>query len=226
MSLFDDEKTSTLDIPDFIEDKDKDTSDVDMSIFKMSDDELYDDVPKKKEHKNSNLSSNPNKKKSNSTLVLCLVLCGILLLASIGAIIYGANEHSKVSKLNEEISQLKAQNTDLNTKVQALNTQVNDLTKKLDEEKNAGGAKDPNNKYPKGTTLYVTEDGQGMTIKKKASADAEAIDADKTYADWGDEFVLLEDAILDSNGNYWGKTKEGFIRIEYNGEIWCSTEEQ
>ena len=35
----------TIDIPDFVEDKTKtESSTVDMSIFKMSDDELYDDV--------------------------------------------------------------------------------------------------------------------------------------------------------------------------------------
>ena len=38
------EKQQELDIPDFVEDKTNSDSSIDMSIFKMSDDELYDDV--------------------------------------------------------------------------------------------------------------------------------------------------------------------------------------
>ena len=38
------EKQEELDIPDFVEDKTNSDSSIDMSIFKMSDEELYDDV--------------------------------------------------------------------------------------------------------------------------------------------------------------------------------------
>ena len=41
----------TLDIPDFVEDKTRtDSASVDMSIFKMSDDELYDDDEQNEEN--------------------------------------------------------------------------------------------------------------------------------------------------------------------------------
>ena len=225
MNLFNDEnKNEGLDIPDFIEDNDKDTGSVDMSIFKMSDEELYGDSKKKKSEKLEETTE--KKKNSNSTIILCLILIVILFIAAVGGIIFAVKKNSDYTKANDELTQVKATINDYQTRINNLTEQVNTLNEKIEELKKADTKSDPNSKYPKGTVLYVTEDGQGMTIKKQASMDAEAIDAAQTYADWGDKFTLLEDATLDSNGNYWGKTEKGYIRIEYNGEIWCSKEQQ
>lgn len=223
MNDYDNQKTDTVDIPDFVEEKEDTDSSVDMSIFKMSDDELYDDAPKS-ENKNSQ-----GKKKSNSTLVLCLVLICILLVTSAVGIIYSLKEHKKVSSLNDEITQLKATNNDLQTKIGTLNSEKEALEAKLKEKENAGTSSDPNNKYPSGTTLWITEDGSTQGVRVTASKDAEtAVDSEGNMIVlyWGDKVVLTADATVDSNGTYWGKIDTGFIRIETNGEVWASTEQQ
>lgn len=223
MTNYDDKE---LDIPDFVEDKeDTESTSVDMSIFNMSDDELYDDVPSKdkKEPKTT------GKKKSNSTIILCLILIGILLVTSVVSLIYAVKEHGKVSTLNDELTQVKAQNTDLQTKVNTLNGQVTELNAKIEEQKNAGTASDPNNKYPSGTKLYITEVGGSQGVRVKADADSDtAVDSsgNRIVLYWGDSVTLTADATIDENGTYWGKCDKGYIRIEVGDEIWATTDPQ
>ena len=228
MNLFErDEKENTVDIPDFVEEKDDtDSTSVDMSIFKMSDEELYDDVPKKevKEEK----TSSP-RKKSNSTIILCLVLIGILLVTSVVATIYAFKEHKKVAGLETENTQLKAQNTDYQNAINGLNGQIEELNAKLEEKNNAGTSSDPNNKYPAGTVLYITEDGGSQGVREKASKDSDTVtdnSGNPVVLYWGDKITLTADATVDDNGTYWGKTDKGFIRIEVGDEIWASVEPQ
>ena len=223
MNLFDDEKNSTLDIPDFVEEKDDtDSQDVDMSIFNMSDEELYDDVPKKQDKPKT-------KKKSNSTIVLCIVLICILLVTSIVATIIAFKEHSSYTKLEEELTQVKATITDYQTKINEKDNQISLLNTELESLKNSNTVSDPDNKYPSGTKLYITEDGHMQGVREKASASAETAkksDGTSYVLYWGDSVTLTADATKDSDGNYWGQIDGGFIRIEYDGEVWATTEEQ
>ena len=226
MNLFekDDTNTNTVDIPDFVEEKDTESTSIDMSIFKMSDEELYDDVPKKKEvKKTENDQSKPEKKKSNSTVILCLVLVGILIVTSVVSLIYAFKEHSSKAELEETITQLTAQNTDLQNKNNELAQTITELNNKIDQGNTAGNTSNPDNKYPKGTVLYITEEGGGSGIKQKASMDSE-FTTDTLY--WGDKVTLLADATVDEDGTYWGKIDKGYIRIIYKGEVWATTEQQ
>ena len=222
MNLFDDEKNSTLDIPDFVEEKDDtDSQDVDMSIFNMSDEELYDDVPKKQDKPKT-------KKKSNSTIVLCIVLICILLVTSIVATIIAFKEHSSYTKLEEELTQVKATITDYQTKINEKDNQISLLNTELENKKNSNTVSDPDNKYPKGTVLYITEDGHMQGVRETANVSADTVQkSGGSYVlYWGDSVTLTADATIDSDGNYWGQIDGGFIRIEYDGEIWATTEEQ
>ena len=224
MNLFDDEKNNTLDIPDFVEEKDDtDSQDVDMSIFNMSDEELYDDVPKKQDKPKT-------KKKSNSTIVLCIVLICILLVTSIVATIIAFKEHSSYTKLEEELTQVKATITDYQTKINEKDNQISLLSTELESLKNSNTVSDPDNKYPKGTVLYITEDGHKQGVRVTADVNSETAkrsDGSSYVLYWGEDAVtLIADATVDSDGNYWGQIDGGFIRIEYNGEIWASTEKQ
>lgn len=221
MTNFDNKK---VDIPDFVEDTD--STSVDMSIFKMSDDELYDDAPKKKDTKEPKTTG---KKKSNSTIVLCLVLIGILLVTSVVSLIYAVKEHGKVSTIQDELTQVKAQNTDLQNTVNSLNGQVAELNAKLEENKNSGTSSDPNNKYPSGTKLYITEDGGSQGVREKASKDADTVtgsDGNPLVLYWGDSVTLTADATIDADGTYWGKYDKGYIRIEVGDEVWATTDPQ
>ena len=224
MNLFnDDNKTETLDIPDFIEDndKDKDTNSIDMSIFKMSDDELYDDGKKTKPH-NSNNGDN-KRKKSNSTIILCLILIVVLFVIAVGGIIFAVKKSSDYTKANDELTQVKATVNDYQNRINNLTEQVNTLNAQIEELKKAGTKSDPNVKYSKGTVLYVTEDGNSQGVKKQPSMDSEFTDVTIYH---GDKVTLLEDATIDSDGNYWAKIDSGYVRIEYKGEIWLTKEEQ
>lgn len=225
--MSEEKKTNNLDsmnIPNFVEDKDTtESTSIDMSIFKMTDEELYDDVPKKVSvSNNNNTTINFTKKKSNSTLTLCLVLCGILLVTTVVSAVYALKQHSKVSELESSLNQYQAQINDYNTLISTKDSQINDLNSKIEELSKAGTTTDPDNKYPKGTELYVTEDGNSMAITNTANSEDRS--AKTLY--WGDKVTLVEDATKDSNGNYWGKIDDGYIRIEYNGEVWASTEKQ
>lgn len=222
MNLFEKDDDNKIDIPDFVEEKDDDSTSVDMSIFKMSDEELYDDV-KVKDEKEPKV----HKKKSNSTILLCLVVIGILLVTSVVSIIYALKEHNSISAVQEQLTQAQAQNTDYVNQINTLNGQVADLNKKIEEMKNAGTTSDPNNKYSKGTLLYITEDGHTQGVRVKASKDSDyATNADgsSVVLYWGDEVTLTADATIDENGVYWGQYDKGFFRIEVGEEVWASTE--
>lgn len=222
MVNFDDDK---FDIPDFIEDKDDtDSSSVDMSIFKMSDEELYDDVPKKKKEVKTS-----SKKKSNSTIILCLVLIGILLVTTVVSLIYAVKEHGKITTVNDELTQVKAMNVDLQKTIDTLNAKVTELNATIEQQKNAGTTSDPNNEYPSGTKLYITEIGGSQGVREKADKDSDTVlDSDGTplVLYWGDSLTLTADATIDDNGTYWGKYDKGYIRIKVGDEVWATTTPQ
>ena len=227
MNPYDNNQTDTVDIPDFVEDKTTDSISIDKSIFKMSDEELYDDVPNDEEKQDKPKRS--SKKKSSATIILCLVVIGVLLLTSVVGLIYALKEHKSAQAYATELTQVKAQNADLQNNVSSLNNQIATLNAQIEEMKNAGNSSDPNNKYPSGTVLYITEDGGNQGVRVTASVDADtATDSDGTniVKYWGDKVTLTGDATVDADGNYWGKIDTGFIRIEYDGEIWATTEEQ
>ena len=210
---------NTVTIPDFVENKDTDSS-VDMSIFNLSDDELYDDVP------SNNHKKKPSKKKVNSTVALCFVVIGVLIVALIVLSIYAIQQHNAYSLANDKASQLEAANKDLTTKASNLEAQIITLDEKIKQLETNGTTSDPNAKYKKGIELTITEEGSGQGVRTKASTDAD--NAQKDGSDyvlyWGDTVTLLEDATKDSDGNYWAKIDGGYIRIEYNEEIWATVE--
>lgn len=214
MTNFNDDKTIT--IPNFNDDKDTDSS-VDMSIFKMSDEELYDDVPKKTDKKKS------AKRKANSTIVLCLVVIGVLVAALTVACVYAVQKNKDYTAQLDKATQLEAANKDLTVKVTALENEVVTLQAKLKEVENSGTVADPNAKYQAGAKLYITEVGGSQGVREKASVSSDVVT--KNGSDyvlyWGDKVTLTENATVDADGNYWGKIEAGYIRIEYQGEAWA-----
>ena len=92
------EKDETLDIPDFVEDKTTTNSEsIDMSIFKMSDDELYDDA---EENEEEYREVKPRTGRVNTSLVLCLIIIALLLITSVASLIYAFKQHSAYVKAN------------------------------------------------------------------------------------------------------------------------------
>ena len=206
-------------VPGFMNDDDTQSTSVDMSIFKMSDDELYDE-PSKKEANNYNKAP---KKKSSSSILLA-VLCILLFVVAAIAGFIALKEHSKASDLQTQLDQTIAQAADYQNQVSKLNGEISSLNQQIEDLKNAGTSSDPENKYSKGTDLYITEEGQSMGYKTKPSVDSDFVDS--TILNWGDKVTLIKDAVLDEKGNYWGETDKGFIRIVFDGKEWASTEKQ
>lgn len=209
------EDDKTISIPEFMEDKDTDSS-VDMSIFNLSDEELYDDVPKKSDKKKT------DKKKSNSTIVLCLVVIGVLITALTVVSIYAVQQHNAYAKDHDKITQLETANKDANAKVSALEAQVETLQAQIKENETSGTTSDPDSKYKAGSKLYITEDGHEYAIRKQAKLDSEK--GETMY--WGESIVLTEDAIVDGDGNYWGKIDGGYFPLELDGVALVSSDKQ
>ena len=240
---FYDDDSNTTKIPNFANGTDTDTNSIDMSIFKMSDDELYDDVPKKKKEAKS---SGP-KKKVNTTVALCLVVSAILFVVALFCCIYALNAKKNVTLLQDKITQLQASASEKESTISNLTVEVETLRAENEQLKannsgsNTNTTTDPNNKYPKGTKLYITEDGSKQGVRASASKDAETLtdsEGNNIVLYWGDEATLAEDATKDSSGNYWAKVSKitadgkeitvnnGYIRIEWDGEIWATVKEQ
>ena len=215
-----DRKDNTVDIPGFVEDKDTESTSVDMSIFKMSDEELYDDVPKAEKKTQDNIAP---KKKSNATLILCLVAICILLVTTVVSLIYAVKEHGKVAGLQQQVVTLTEDNSKKQATIDELNQKITANVQAQDAINEEGAVADPDKKYKAGIHLIINEDGNSMGVTS-AMKTGEDYMTDKTLY-WGDEVVLTEDAKKDENGNYWGKIKDGYIRIEYNGEIWADIKE-
>lgn len=204
----------TIDIPDFVEDKTKtESSTVDMSIFKMSDDELYDDVDETVENEDGEYV--PRKK--STALVLSMIINFILLAACIGAIVYALNQHKAYVKANTENQQitasqevLKQQINERDQTIEQLNKQIEDLQKA--KESTASGK-------------YRIVDGP-VTFRKQPTSDADKAtyngqgqaNDDETYT----VLEIVEDKDL-GDELYWAKIDDNvyFCIGNQKDDIWA-----
>lgn len=191
-----------------------------MSIFKLSEEELYDDVKPTKEKKNK-----PGKKKSTRNMIIMLVVASVAVVTAIIALFWGINQQKlyKDTLANLELSQAK--NKTYETRVTELENSVTDLENKIKEIENAGAKTDT--KYTAGVTLKITEEGHHQGVREKASKDSAVayVDGHEYVLYWGETVKLLEDAVVDENGTYWGKINGGFVRIEVDGVAWATVVE-
>lgn len=204
-----DRKEETLDIPDFIEDKSETTS-VDMSIFKMSDEELYDDVPEKQTKKNSERPV----KKSNSGVIILSILAILLAMATAVAMIYAVSQSKEVDAANTALSQAQAKISELETKNSQLTNNVDELNKQIEELK-----------HPKVTDLYYEITDGPVTYR-----DAPNRNADKTefegydYAANGEKFKVIEVVEDEEDSDYtWVKIAEDvYFCLGTEDDVWAS----
>jgi hypothetical protein len=207
----------TIDIPDFVEDKTKtESSTVDMSIFKMSDDELYDDVDETLENEDGEYV--PRKK--STALVLSMIINFILLAACIGAIVYALNQHKAYVKANTENQQitasqevLKQQINERDQTIEQLNKQIEDLQKA--KESTASGK-------------YRIVDGP-VTFRSTPTKNTDPSNATtyqgKSEASDGDEYDVIE-VVEDKDLHdqlYWAKVDDNvyFCIGNQKDDIWA-----
>lgn len=178
------EKDETLDIPDFVEDRTTTNSEsVDMSIFKMSDEELYDD---EENNDDSYREVKPRRAGSNTSLVLCLIIIGLLLITSVASLIYAFKQHSAYVKANTNYLQVlaneetyKKQLAEKDATIEALNQQIANNPGKKEETA--------------GTVTYEITDGPVVFRSRPTrDRDDDTLFNGKHEAVNGDRFQVLE----------------------------------
>lgn len=191
----------TLDIPDFVEEKTStDSETVDMSIFKMSDEELYDDVPEEDEV-TEDVKRKPAKKKGNGLLIFSLIVNLLLLAACAGAVFYALNQHSAYVKANTENQQMKAAQDTLKQQIAEKDALIENLNKQIEDSSKStvtGAA---------GT--YKIGDG-AITFRVAPSREAnKATYQGEEYAYPGEEFPVMEVVKGTDDADYsWAKIAE------------------
>lgn len=213
-----DDRNQTLDIPNF-EDKGNTTTStsIDMSIFKMSDDELYEELPKTDSSyaDDGDYDEEPKKKKKKKSgkggLIVLLI---IALLAAAAGAFFAIKEHKDLTEANEALAQSQAQVAELQTKVNDLTSTVENLTQQIEEL---------NKKKP----VYEVVDGPISFREEANKAGAETSYNGEDFAWDGDQFEALE-VITDKDDSSfsWIKVAENvYFCIGTEAEPWAKVVE-
>lgn len=213
--LYDVDEEDTVTIPDFVEDKTgkrpssmTDSTSVDMSLFKMSDDELYDDDDDETD------SREPRRKGSGASLALCLVLIFLLLATSAAAVFYALKQRNAYKDVYVKYEQLQAQQSEYQKQIDSKDQMIDDLNRQIEELK----------KTPAKTTdkTYVVTDGP-LTFRDSASVDGSPVTFQgKEQAKDGEQYEILEIIEHDDDpGRYWGKLAEDvYIQMGYGEDMY------
>lgn len=212
MNIF--EKTDELE--ELEEVKEENTESI--SIFKLSDKELYGDDKQTKEEKKKTPM-----KKSQRNMIIMIVVTVIAIIAAVITLIWGLNQHKLYQDEAAKVELLTAKNQTCETEINNLKSQVADLQAQIKAAEEAG-AKKTDSDYVKGTKIKITEEGGGQGVREKADTDANIVmtDGHQYVVYWGETVTLTEDAIVDANGTLWGKIDKGFIRLVVDGEKWAT----
>lgn len=205
------ENDETLDIPDFIEDN-NDSQSVDMSIFKMSDEELYDDVESSDE--DLEISDKPKKKK-NSTVVICLICICVLLATTVAAIIYAMQQHNAYVDVNTKYQQLQPLVTEKDNVIKTLENEITNLEQQLVEKQK----EDSNEK-----TVYVITDGP-IRFRSTPNRDGDYTKYNGEEYAWDDEeFEVIQVVTGNDDNEYtWAKIADDvYFCLGTKDDVWAS----
>ena len=211
--------TQELDIPDFVEDKTNtstDSTSIDMSIFKMSDDELYDDV--EAEDYAEDYDEKPKKKrKANSSMVLALIIIFLLLGACVGAIIYAYKQHQEYVKVNTAYMQVQANEENYKQQIAEKDATIQNLTQQIEALQNQGA-------QGEGNMIYVIVDG-GMRFRKAPTSDAELTEYNgASQVENGEKYRVIEVVNDKDLGDQytWAKVAdEVYFCLGTKDEVWA-----
>ena len=218
-------ETETVTIPDFVEDKTDAAettvsettgySDPDLSIFKMSDEELYDDDDEDEDEPHE------KRKGGNVSLILCVIAMLLLLATSVAAVYYAYKQHQAYINANTSYLQLQANENAYKKQIADKDAQIADLTKQIEELKKSDSSSSSSDAT--GTLVYKVVDGP-LSFRKAPGMDAELT----TYngnekAENGSKFQVIE--IIDDEAEAtrkWAKiSDEVYFCIGYLGEVWA-----
>lgn len=155
----------TIDIPDFVEDKtNTESGTVDMSIFKMSDEELYDDVSTPEATGGDDQQPVKKSKKSSGSMMFSLILNFLLLAACVAAVFYALSQHRAYVKANTDYQQLLASQEAYKQEIANRDNTIADLNNQIEQLKKAAEAP--------GSGNYVIVDGP-ISFRVSPSREAE-----------------------------------------------------
>ena len=210
----------TLDIPDFVEDKTSTSTDssVDMSIFKMSDDELYDDATNDEVEDDDFDDLKPKKKKKgNAPLIICFVIIFILLGLCAGAAIYAIKQRQAYVKVNTQYLQVLANEEAYKKQIAEKDATIEALNKQIEALQNAGS------QGGEGKLVYEITDGP-ITFRKEPTSDAEKTTFNgKGQAETGEKFNVIE-VVADKDvkdGPSWAKVADNIYFCIGENSAWA-----
>lgn len=205
------DETDTVTIPDFVEDKTNSKS-VDMSIFKMSDEELYDDADNSEEDDTDEYDDEP-KKGGKGGLIFCIILILLLAACTAAAGFYALKQHKAYVESETKLNQVLANENAYKQQIAEKDNLIASLNQQLEEMK-----EQKNNSTP-----YVVVDG-GMFFRTKPEADADKTTfngEDKAFD--GDILNVLE--VVEDKGDSstkWAKLADSvYVCIEFEGDVWA-----
>lgn len=208
-----DDETETVTIPDFVEDKTTSKS-VDMSIFKMSDEELYDDVETKEDEEDGEEEYDDEPKKGGKGgLIFCIILILILVACVGGAGFYALKEHKAYVESETKLQQVLANENAYKQQIAEKDNLIASLNQQLEEMKEV-----KNN-----TTPYIVVDG-GMFFRTKPEADADKTTFNGKEKAMDDDVLNVIEVVddKDDNDTKWAKLADNvYVCIEFEGEVWA-----
>lgn len=204
---FNEKDNETVDIPDFVEDKTESKS-IDMSIFKMSDEELYDD----QDEDQDDLDEETFKvKRKINTSAIWAILCVVFLVLSVvcGVLMFKAK--STVSDLEAQVKQLQATQASYQQQLQEKDNTISSLNAQIEQMK----------KVDEGTRYKITADS--VNFRTSASIDANKTSYNDHEVAWKNEVFKVLEIVTDSSGNKWAKLDDNtYFAIVYNNESLAS----
>ena len=214
--------TDDLDIPDFVEEKTRsDSSSIDMSIFKMSDDELYDDTSDQtrvygEEDYDDEENAPKRKKKGNGSLVLCLIIIFLLMALLAGAGFYALKQHQAYVKANTAYLQMQANEANYKKQIADQQATIENLNKQIEELKNSAKGE--------GNIVYEIIDGP-ISFRTGPSRDSDETTYNgKDVASNGEKYKVIE-VVADEDPDEdlkWAKVAENvYFCIGTSEEDWA-----
>ena len=211
-------ENDTIDVPNFSSKKVEDSASVDMSIFKMSEEELMNDED---DELDEDLYPKKNGKKVNVVVIVLAILAALLLALSIFSIIGKSNADKAKQEAEAQVAALQGKVNSYETTINSLNAKITELEKQITEAKNKDTKKDDNNSSSTGKTeikdgdedeesydgssAYVVVNEEGVNLREKPNSSADIV-ASLAYNDKIDIYSTEKD----ENGSLWGETYEGY----------------
>lgn len=205
---FNEKDNETVDIPDFVEDKTESKS-IDMSIFKMSDEELYDDQDENQDDFDD--EETVRVKRKINTSAIWAILCVVFLVVSVvlGVLMFKAK--SSVSDLEAQVKQLQASQASYQQQLQEKDNTISSLNAQIEQMK----------KIDEGTRYRIT--AESVYFRTSASTEASKTSYNGHEYAWKNEEFKVSEIVTDSSGNKWAKLDDNtYFAIVYENESLAS----